>query len=149
MLVMQKGSRSAQDRTMVVACLAEVAQDMGAPIAAYVDVLFCDCIFFSHGNLYMALLFINSFFYLMKYGIMFQAVMPLVLKELSSSSENNRRNAAFCIGEFCKNGGVSSLKYSSTFHLLICFSDVSFLTLEVAISTHLFMNGSVRVMFDL
>lgn len=71
-----KGSRSAQDRTMVVACLAEVAQDMGAPIATYVD-----------------------------------AVMPLVLKELGSSSETNRRNAAFCAGELCKNGGVSSLKY--------------------------------------
>ncbi|KAL8222745.1 hypothetical protein R6Q57_020144 [Mikania cordata] len=71
-----KGSRAAQDRTMVVACLAEVAQDMGAPIAAYVD-----------------------------------AVMPLVLKELASSSETNRRNAAFCAGELCKNGGASSLKY--------------------------------------
>ncbi|PWA75080.1 ARM repeat superfamily protein [Artemisia annua] len=71
-----KGSRSAQDRTMVVACLAEVAQDMGAPIATYVD-----------------------------------TVMPLVLKELGSSSETNRRNAAFCAGELCKNGGVSSLKY--------------------------------------
>ncbi|XP_071729841.1 probable importin subunit beta-4 [Rutidosis leptorrhynchoides] len=71
-----KGSRSAQDRTMVVACLAEVAQDMGAPISAYVDV-----------------------------------VMPLVLKELSSSSSTNRRNAAFSAGEFCKNGGISSLKY--------------------------------------
>ncbi|KAL8264840.1 hypothetical protein R6Q59_022970 [Mikania micrantha] len=71
-----KGSRTAQDRTMVVACLAEVAQDMGAPIAAYVD-----------------------------------AVMPLVLKELASSSETNRRNAAFCAGELCKNGGASSLKY--------------------------------------
>ncbi|XP_076920880.1 uncharacterized protein LOC143582105 [Bidens hawaiensis] len=71
-----KGSRPAQDRTMVVACLAEVAQDMGAPIAAYVD-----------------------------------AIMPLVLKELASSSETNRRNAAFCVGELCKNGGASSLKY--------------------------------------
>nr|GEX14599.1 importin-4 [Tanacetum cinerariifolium] len=39
------------------------------------------------------------------------AVMPLVLKELGSSSETNRRNAAFCAGELCKNGGVSSLKY--------------------------------------
>lgn len=45
---------------------------------------------------------------------MFQAVMPLVLKELGSSSETNRRNAAFCAGELCKNGGVSSLKYFST-----------------------------------
>ncbi|XP_077235789.1 ARM repeat superfamily protein isoform X4 [Tasmannia lanceolata] len=32
-----KGSRPPQDRTMVVACLAEVAQEMGAPIAGYVD----------------------------------------------------------------------------------------------------------------
>lgn len=36
---MQKSSRPPQDRTMVVACLAEVAQDMGAPIAGYVDVI--------------------------------------------------------------------------------------------------------------
>lgn len=35
----QKASRPPQDRTMVVACLAEVAQDMGAPIAGYIDVL--------------------------------------------------------------------------------------------------------------
>lgn len=35
---MQRASRPLQDRTMVVACLAEVAQNMGAPIAAYVDV---------------------------------------------------------------------------------------------------------------
>ncbi|PPS15544.1 hypothetical protein GOBAR_AA05030 [Gossypium barbadense] len=32
-----KASRPPQDRTMVVACLAEVAQDMGAPIASYID----------------------------------------------------------------------------------------------------------------
>lgn len=37
---MQKASRPPQDRTMVVACLAEVAQNMGAPIAGYVDVIF-------------------------------------------------------------------------------------------------------------
>lgn len=36
---LQKASRPPQDRTMVVACLAEVAQDMGAPISAYVDVI--------------------------------------------------------------------------------------------------------------
>ena len=36
---MQKASRPPQDRTMVVACLAEVAQNMGSPIAAYVDVI--------------------------------------------------------------------------------------------------------------
>jgi hypothetical protein len=28
---------------MVVACLAEVAQDMGAPIAGYVDVILLQC----------------------------------------------------------------------------------------------------------
>ncbi|XP_042383764.1 importin-4-like isoform X1 [Zingiber officinale] len=65
-----------QDRTMVVACLAEVAQQMGPPISAYVD-----------------------------------RTMPLVLKELGSSESTNRRNAAFCVGEFCKNGGVAALKY--------------------------------------
>jgi len=37
---MQKSSRPPQDRTMVVACLAEVAQNMGSPIASYVDVIF-------------------------------------------------------------------------------------------------------------
>ncbi|XVE85510.1 hypothetical protein DITRI_Ditri17bG0096400 [Diplodiscus trichospermus] len=71
-----KVSRPPQDRTMVVACLAEVAQDMGAPIASYIDRL-----------------------------------MPLVLKELASSSATNRRNAAFCAGELAKNGGESTLKY--------------------------------------
>ncbi|XP_039044668.1 importin-4-like [Hibiscus syriacus] len=71
-----KVSRPPQDRTMVVACLAEVAQDMGDPIAGYVDRL-----------------------------------MPLVLKELASSSATNRRNAAFCAGELAKNGGESALKY--------------------------------------
>ena len=43
---MQKASRPPQDRTMVVACLAEVAQDMGAPIAAYVDVIFSFLLYF-------------------------------------------------------------------------------------------------------
>ncbi|PON33679.1 Coatomer beta subunit [Trema orientale] len=71
-----KASRPPQDRTMVVACLAEVAQDMGAPIAGYVD-----------------------------------RVMPLVLKELASSDATNRRNAAFCVGELCRNGGDGTLKY--------------------------------------
>uniref|UniRef100_A0A5B6Z7Y9 Importin-4 n=1 Tax=Davidia involucrata TaxID=16924 RepID=A0A5B6Z7Y9_DAVIN len=73
-----RASRPLQDRTMVVACLAEVAQDMGAPIAGYID-----------------------------------AVMPLVLKELASPVATNRRNAAFCVGELCKNGGESTLKYYS------------------------------------
>ncbi|KAI5661542.1 hypothetical protein M9H77_20865 [Catharanthus roseus] len=71
-----KASRPPQDRTMVVACLAEVAQDMGAPIAGYIDIL-----------------------------------MPLVLKEMASSDATNRRNAAFCVGELCKNGGDYALKY--------------------------------------
>ncbi|CAA6664910.1 unnamed protein product [Spirodela intermedia] len=69
-----KPRRPPQDRTMVVACLAEVAQEMGIPIAGYVD-----------------------------------RVMPLVLKELTSSDATNRRNAAFCAGEFCKNGGLPIL----------------------------------------
>ncbi|XP_024967682.1 importin-4-like isoform X3 [Cynara cardunculus var. scolymus] len=69
-------SNSPQGRTMVVACLAEVAQHMGAPISGYVD-----------------------------------KVMPLVLEELASSSATNRRNAAFCVGELCKNGGEFGLKY--------------------------------------
>uniref|UniRef100_A0A1D1ZIV0 Putative importin subunit beta-4 n=1 Tax=Anthurium amnicola TaxID=1678845 RepID=A0A1D1ZIV0_9ARAE len=71
-----KVRRPPQDRTMVVACLAEVAQEMGSPIAGYVD-----------------------------------KVMPLVLKELASSEATNRRNAAFCVGELCKNGGPTTLKY--------------------------------------
>ncbi|OIV91535.1 hypothetical protein TanjilG_08947 [Lupinus angustifolius] len=71
-----KASRPSQDRTMVVACLAEVAQNMGSPIADYVD-----------------------------------RVMSLILKELAASEATNRRNAAFCVGELCKNGGDSALKY--------------------------------------
>lgn len=71
-----KATRPPQDRTMVVACLAEVAQEMGAPIGSYVD-----------------------------------NVMSLVLKELASSEATNRRNAAFCVGELCKNGGDATLKY--------------------------------------
>ncbi|XP_068648422.1 uncharacterized protein [Aristolochia californica] len=71
-----KASRPPQDRTMVVACLAEVAQGMASAIEAYVD-----------------------------------KVMPLVLKELTSSEAANRRNAAFCVGELCKNGGSVALKY--------------------------------------
>ncbi|KAI4367435.1 hypothetical protein MLD38_023173 [Melastoma candidum] len=71
-----KASRPPQDRTMAVACLAEVAQNMGAPISSYVD-----------------------------------RIMPLVLKELLSSDATNRRNAAFCVGELCKNGGEPTLKF--------------------------------------
>ncbi|CAI0431287.1 unnamed protein product [Linum tenue] len=75
-----KSSRPPQDRTMVVASLAEVAQNMGAPIGGYVDRL-----------------------------------MHLVLKELASSDATNRRNAAFCVGELCKNGGELSVKYPYAF----------------------------------
>ncbi|KMZ76407.1 Importin-4 [Zostera marina] len=71
-----KVMRSAQDHTMVVACLAEVAQNMGAPISSYVN-----------------------------------KIMPLVLKELASPNPTNRRNAAFCVGELCKNGGTEVVKY--------------------------------------
>ncbi|CAI9770123.1 unnamed protein product [Fraxinus pennsylvanica] len=71
-----RASSPPQDRTMVVATLAEVAQHMGAPIAGYVN-----------------------------------AVMNIVLKELGSSDSTNRRNAAFCVGELCKNGGNSALRY--------------------------------------
>ncbi|OEL17886.1 Importin subunit beta-4, partial [Dichanthelium oligosanthes] len=71
-----KSPHPPQDKTMVVATLAEVAQEMGAPISAYVD-----------------------------------KIMPLVLKELASSDATNRRNAAFCVGEICKNGGAAALKY--------------------------------------
>ncbi|XP_057870292.2 uncharacterized protein LOC131076946 isoform X2 [Cryptomeria japonica] len=69
-------SRPPEDRTMVVACLAEVAQEMGSPIAHYMD-----------------------------------NVMPLVIKEIASTEAANRRNAAFCAGELCKNGGEAALKY--------------------------------------
>jgi hypothetical protein len=41
----------------------------------------------------------------------YQRILPLVLKELASSDATNRRNAAFCAGEICKNGGAASLKY--------------------------------------
>lgn len=71
-----KSTRPPGDRTMVVACLAEVTQEIGSTIMPYVDVL-----------------------------------MPLVLKELGSGEATNRRNAAFCVGELCKNGGEIALKY--------------------------------------
>ncbi|XP_023756369.1 uncharacterized protein LOC111904893 isoform X1 [Lactuca sativa] len=71
-----KESYSPQDRTIVVACLAEVAQHMGTTFSTYVNTL-----------------------------------MPLVLRELDSPSATNRRNAAFCVGEMCKNGGEYGLKY--------------------------------------
>lgn len=99
----------------MVACLAEVAQDMGAPIAAYVDVTSCDLIACTYHVAIFSGMSVISIYICGIASIVFQGVMPLVLKELSSSSSTNRRNAAFCAGELCKNGGISSLKYSSTF----------------------------------
>eukprot|EP00249_Psilotum_nudum_P024844 c29306_g1_i2 orf=418-3579(+) len=83
-------TRPPGDRTMVVACLAEVAQEIGPAIGPYVDV-----------------------------------VMPVVIKELASTEATNRRNAAFCVGELCKNGGEIALKYfkSSLFALQSLFGD--------------------------
>ena len=52
---------------------------------------------------------------------MFQRVMPTILKELASAEATNRRNAAFCVGEMCKNGGESTLKYPSS-HVASCSS---------------------------
>lgn len=93
---------------MVVASLAEVAQHMGAPIANYIDVNF-----FFFFNFYIDPLFycFCTFVIHSEHYIMLQVVMPLVLKELASPEPTNRRNAAFCAGELCKNGGESVLKY--------------------------------------
>lgn len=71
-----KATRPPGDRTMVIACLAEVAQEIGSAIVPYIDV-----------------------------------IMPLAIKELGSGDATNRRNAAFCVGELCKNGGEVALKY--------------------------------------
>jgi hypothetical protein len=87
---------------MVVATLAEVAQEMGAPISAYVDV----CLYFSL-NKHAILSHLNAYSYLNH----LQKIMPLALKELASSDATNRRNAAFCVGELCKNGGAAALRY--------------------------------------
>lgn len=55
--------------------------------------------------------------------LMFQRLMPLVLKELGSSDATNRRNAAFCAGELCRNGGEGTLKYPiSSFPIFILLS---------------------------
>ncbi|CAI0431289.1 unnamed protein product [Linum tenue] len=91
-----KSSRPPQDRTMVVASLAEVAQNMGAPIGGYVD--------FAYFLLPFAPICLKGDSFL-------QRLMHLVLKELASSDATNRRNAAFCVGELCKNGGELSVKY--------------------------------------
>lgn len=45
--------------------------------------------------------------------------MPLVLKELTSSDSTNRRNAAFCVGELCRNGGEGTFKYPYGLSFLI------------------------------
>jgi hypothetical protein len=37
--------------------------------------------------------------------------MAVAIKELGSEEATNRRNAAFCVGELCKNGGDVALKY--------------------------------------
>lgn len=101
---LQKVPHPSQDRTMVVACLAEVAQEMGAPISTYVDVrklhVLCNNI------LHIVCIFVDFM-----NDTIAQRVMPLILKELGSSEATNRRNAAFCVGEFCKNGGAATLKY--------------------------------------
>jgi hypothetical protein len=98
-----KSPHPPQDKTMVVATLAEVAQGMGAPISAYVDV--CFYVLENH-FLFPFLCPLSALSHLH-----LQKIMPLVLKELASSEATNRRNAAFCVGEMCKNGGAAALKY--------------------------------------
>lgn len=50
-----------------------------------------------------------------------QITMPIALKELASPDATNRRNAAYCIGELCKNGGEVALQYpNSNSNFLIC-----------------------------
>ncbi|KAJ7247679.1 hypothetical protein O6H91_Y377800 [Diphasiastrum complanatum] len=71
-----KPAHPPSDRTMVIACIAEVAREIGPAITAYVE-----------------------------------SVMPVAIKDLSSTEATNRRNAAFCVGELCKNGGEKALQY--------------------------------------
>lgn len=40
-----------------------------------------------------------------------QLTMPIAIKELAAPDATNRRNAAYCCGELCKNGGEVALKY--------------------------------------
>ncbi|KAJ7524276.1 hypothetical protein O6H91_18G084800 [Diphasiastrum complanatum] len=75
-LCLQKPAHPPSDRTMVIACIAEVAREIGPAITAYVE-----------------------------------SVMPVAIKDLSSTEATNRRNAAFCVGELCKNGGEKALQY--------------------------------------
>lgn len=56
--------------------------------------------------------------------------MPLVLKELASSEATNRRNAAFCVGEFCKNGGESTLKYPCLCNYIGLFTFICYYPLD-------------------
>ena len=49
--------------------------------------------------------------------------MPIAIKELAAPDATNRRNAAYCCGELCKNGGEVALKYpllSPTFVYDLC-----------------------------
>ena len=74
----QKASRPLQDRTMVVACLAEVAQDMGGPIAGYVDVILLQCETF-----FIQLLVIWKFWYFVwKLVLCFRGWCPWQSKNL-------------------------------------------------------------------
>jgi hypothetical protein len=65
--------------------------------------------------------FIISMTLFMLLLIFLQKIMPLVLKELASSDATNRRNAAFCVGEICKNGGAAALKYVLSYARIIIF----------------------------
>lgn len=99
---------------MVVATLAEVAQHMGAPIGGYIDVKFRNLV---NWLFFCPLQYTHTLFLIvlhLNWGIliMLQTVMSLVLKELASADATNRRNAAFCVGELCKNGGDAALKYA-------------------------------------
>lgn len=65
--------------------------------------------------------------------------MPLVLKELASSDATNRRNAAFCAGELCKNGGAIALRYP-------CSLDIE---VRLNMSGHILDNNIVDVLYDI
>lgn len=71
--------------------------------------------------------------------------MPLVLKELASSEATNRRNAAFCAGELCKNGGDSALKYISNW-INFCFL-FFFIFSYFLVSCSIFLLKKVAVFF--
>ncbi|XP_024542572.1 importin-4 isoform X1 [Selaginella moellendorffii] len=71
-----KESRAANDRTMVIGCVAEIARAIGSQIIPYIP-----------------------------------RVMPVALQELRSAEAANRRNAAYCVGQLCKNGGVKAEEF--------------------------------------